>query len=168
MALARKFGVDEAKANAAALLHDIGVIIPECKREQFLKKFDVEVLPEESEFLLILHQKTSRVVAQRLFHISDLDILNAIECHTTLRPKASTLDMVLFLADKIQWDQGGVPPYYDDVIKNLNESLDKGSLSYIEYLLEHKSGLKVIHPWLLAAYKNLKSLCDSGHNTAIE
>lgn len=154
--LARRFNVDEEKAKTAALLHDIGVVILNSKREAFLRRCNMGVFPEEVSFPMIMHQKVSRVIAQQLFHIADLDILNAIECHTTLKSKASKLDMVIFLADKIQWDQNGVPPYKACIIEGLMDSLEQGSFAYIKYLLENKTNLQVIHPWLLAAYNDLQ------------
>ncbi|OLF95341.1 Hydrolase (HAD superfamily) [Bacillus licheniformis] len=42
---------------------------------------------------MIIHQKLSKVMARDLFQVADEDILNAIECHTTLKkiPPSSTL-----------------------------------------------------------------------------
>ena len=45
----------------------------------------------------------------------DEETLNAICCHTTLRKHATKMDLVLFVADKIEWDQNGTPPYLVEV-----------------------------------------------------
>ena len=35
-------------------------------------------------------------------------------------------DKIIFLADKLAWDQGGIPPYYQPLKEAINISLDKG------------------------------------------
>lgn len=50
-------------------------------------------------------------MAEDLFKITEPEILNAVGCHTTLRSKASLLDKVLFVADKLEWDQTGIPVF---------------------------------------------------------
>ena len=59
----------------------------------------------ERKFPMIIHQKLSRVIAKEIFKVEDEEILNAICCHTTLRKHATKMDLVLFVADKIEWDQ---------------------------------------------------------------
>jgi len=83
-------------------------------------------------------------------------MLNAIGCHTTLKSSSTLLDQVLFVADKISWDQSGVPPYINELNRNLEESLTHGAFAYINFLWERKDTLKVIHPWLRDAYEELK------------
>jgi HD superfamily phosphohydrolase YqeK len=34
-----------------------------------------------------------------------IDILDSISCHTTLKANPAKLDMLLFISDKIKWDQ---------------------------------------------------------------
>lgn len=67
----------------------------------------------------------------------------------------SELDLVVFVADKIKWDQSGVPPYLNGLLKELDESLENAAYYYIEYIL--KNGVKVVHPWLWEAYIKLKN-----------
>ena len=45
----------------------------------------------------------------------DEETLDSICCHTTLRKHATKMDLVLFVADKIEWDQNGTPPYLVEV-----------------------------------------------------
>lgn len=116
----------------------------------------IKVLSEEKELPLILHQKISAVMARDIFNINDPEILSAIECHTTLKAGAAALDKILFVADKIEWDQEGVPPYKDEIERALNISLELAAHTYIKYLFNDKSKLKVVHPWLREAYNELK------------
>ena len=150
--LAERFGEDLAAAEAAALLHDIGAAVPEAERAGFLASRQIAVLEEEARLPLILHQKVSRVLAGEMFGVQDAAVLDAVGCHTTLRPDASRLDMVLFVADKLAWDQPGTPPYREAVLKGLDASLEAGAYAYIGYLLDNRAALKVVHPWMEAAW----------------
>jgi len=154
--LAKQFGVDENLGEIAGLLHDISGIYPNEEKLELCKKLNIEILLEEEKFPMILHQKISRVMAMEIFNISNKEILEAINCHTTLRSNASQLDMVLFIADKIEWDQKGVPPYIDEVEKSLNTSLKLSAFKFIKYQMDNKENLKVMHPWLLGAYLDLE------------
>lgn len=95
-------------------------------------------------------------MATEIFNISNKEILEAISCHTTLKSNASPLDMILFIADKIEWDQKGLPPYIDEVEKALAISLELSAFKFIKYQMDNKENLKVIHPWLLDAYLDLE------------
>ncbi|WP_291578324.1 bis(5'-nucleosyl)-tetraphosphatase (symmetrical) YqeK [Clostridium sp. UBA6640] len=154
--LAKQFGVDENLAEIAGLLHDISGVYPNEEKLELCKKLNIEILLEEEKFPMILHQKISRVMAAEIFNISNKEILEAISCHTTLKSNASPLDMVLFIADKIEWDQKGLPPYIDEVEKALNTSLELSAFKFIKYQMDNKENLKVIHPWLLEAYLDLE------------
>lgn len=109
--LAKRFGVNSADAEVAGLLHDISAIYPYDKRLDIANILGIEVLEEEKEFPLILHQKISQVMARDIWNIKDEETLDAISCHTTLKDNASQLDLILFVADKVKWDQKGIPPY---------------------------------------------------------
>lgn len=154
--LAKQFGVNESLAEIAGLLHDISGVYPNEEKLELCKKLNIEILLEEEKLPMILHQKISRVMATEIFNISNKEILEAINCHTTLRSNASQLDMVLFIADKIEWDQKGVPPYIDEVEKGLNISLELSAFKFIKYQMDNKENLKVMHPWLLEAYLDLE------------
>lgn len=95
-------------------------------------------------------------MAHDIWNIEEKTILDAIGCHTTLRDNASQLDLVLFVADKIKWDQKGIPPYINILQEGLNISLEYGAYAYIKYLMNNKSSLKIIHPWLKNAYDDLR------------
>ncbi|GLV66498.1 HDIG domain-containing protein [Bacillus mycoides] len=154
------FYEDKEKAAIAGCLHDISAIFPNEERIAVAEKFGIEILQEEREFPMIIHQKLSRVIAKEIFKIEDEEVLNAICCHTTLRKHATKMDLVLFVADKLEWDQIGTPPYLINVKKALGNSLEHAAIVYISYLWERKDALKVIHPWLEEAYWYLKEIVE--------
>ncbi|MCW1239309.1 bis(5'-nucleosyl)-tetraphosphatase (symmetrical) YqeK [Bacillus pretiosus] len=158
--IASTYHVNEEKVAIAAYLHDISAIFPNEDRVAVAEQFGIEILQEEREFPMIIHQKLSRVIAKEIFKVKNEEILNAICCHTTLRKHATKMDLVLFVADKIEWDQKGTPPYLVEVKKGIEKSLEHAAFAYISFLWERKETLKVIHPWLKDAYWQLKEIVE--------
>lgn len=115
---------------------------------------------------MIIHQKLSKEMARDIFGIHDREILDAVGCHTTLRSSATRLDKVLFVADKIAWDQPGNPPYLAEITNEFDKSLEHASFAYINYLWQQREKLRVIHPWLRDAYYELEPVIrfSSDHN----
>lgn len=150
------FNVDPVAAAQAGWLHDISAVFPNHCRISVARQLGIDVLPEEKKFPMIIHQKISRVMAEDIFQITSSEILDAVGCHTTLRANSTLLDQVLFVADKIAWDQEGEPPFAVKLRKSLEHSLRHAAFTYINYLWERKDSLKVIHPWLRDAYEELK------------
>jgi predicted HD superfamily hydrolase involved in NAD metabolism len=150
--LSKRFGSDLYKIKLASYLHDISCIIPNENRISVSEILNIEILKEERDFPMIIHQKLSKEIALKIFNVDDEEILNAIECHTTLKSNPQKMDMILFIADKIKWDQKGIPPYLKLVKNNLKKSLENGIKEYLNYIMDNKDKLKVIHPKLLEAY----------------
>ena len=159
--LAERYGAAVQAAQVAGWLHDISAVVPNSERIAAAYEWGIEVLPEEDILPMILHQKLSVVIARELFHVQDADILSAIGCHTTLKAGASLLDKVVFVADKIAWDQPGTPPYYDDIVAALDVSIDKAAFVYADYLWQMRDQLKVLHPWAREAYLELAKLINN-------
>jgi predicted HD superfamily hydrolase involved in NAD metabolism len=153
--LANRFAVDASLAQQAAWLHDVSSVFPAPERAHVADTLGIQVLPEERVYPPILHQKLSATVAHALFGITSAAVLSAIGCHTTLKAGASALDQVVFLADKIAWDQQGTPPYLDDLQTALRISLEAASGVYIEYLWQRRETLPIVHPWLRATRAEL-------------
>ena len=155
--LAEEFNEDKNKAMIAGFLHDVSCVIPNEKRIEVAGSFELKLYKEERIFPMIIHQRLSKELAASFFKISDQEILNAISCHTTLRANCTRLDMIVFIADKISWDQPGEPPYLEVIMRGFEESLEKAVYNFVNYLIINKEKMKVVHPWLLEAYYYLKS-----------
>lgn len=156
--IAARFGANGKSAEIAGYLHDVSAVFPNDQRIAVSRAFGIEVLPEEEVFPLIIHQKISKQMAKDIFNITDREILDAIGCHTTLKKESTLLDRVLFVADKIEWDQPGKPPYLNEIIAQLDRSLEHAAFEYIDFLWQQRQNLKVIHPWLKEAYEELKGV----------
>jgi len=156
--LADEFGADPLKAQMAGYLHDVSAVIPNEEKIEFAQERGLELLPEEVSFPMILHQRLSAVLAQEVFGVRDEAVLSAVGCHTTLKAGAMILDKVVFLADKIAWDQDDDPPYLVDLLVALEDSLDSAVLVYLNYLWEMREILGVVHPWFVGAREELLGL----------
>jgi predicted HD superfamily hydrolase involved in NAD metabolism len=155
--LAGRFGVDPHKAFQAGWLHDVSVVFLVDQRIDVARRLGVEILLAEEQNPILIHQKLSVVIAQQIFNIADPEVLSAIGCHTTLKPNAANLDKVLFVADKIAWDQAVNPPYLLEMANAALHNLDKAAFVYIRSLMERQTSLSgPLHPWLVEAYYQLK------------
>ncbi|MBN1219663.1 MAG: bis(5'-nucleosyl)-tetraphosphatase (symmetrical) YqeK [Anaerolineae bacterium] len=155
--LAARFNANETQAEIAGWLHDVSAVFPSVRRADVARQLGLDVLPEEEKMPMIVHQKLSAILACEVFGITDAAVLSAIGCHTTLKAGSTVLDKVVFVADKISWDQAGAPPYLPGLLAALDESLDQAVLCYLSYLWQQRDSLPVLHPWLVAAYRQLSA-----------
>ena len=154
--LAKTYKLDIDKIKLAALLHDISGIMTPQEMYDFAITKGLEIDPAEEKYHALLHQRVSKIIAQEEFDITDCDILNAIECHTTLKKNASMYDKIIFIADKISWDSKGVTSY-NDLLKSVTvKSLDEACYLYIKYQFDNNL-LVMPHQWLIGAYDDLRS-----------
>jgi nicotinate-nucleotide adenylyltransferase len=98
--LALIHGTDPQKAAIAALLHDCAKSLdPEQMRIILNTQMNEQSLPD---LPALLHSHAGKYMARDEYHIADETILDAIACHTTGKPGMNDLDMILYLADKIE------------------------------------------------------------------
>lgn len=104
--LAKAHGCDQDAAIVAALLHDIAKYNDAIS----IRKWGVMVPGEVRAGLpaQCLHAEIGALVAERVFGISDDDIINAIRYHTTGREDMSLLEKIIFLADYIEPSRKGI------------------------------------------------------------
>jgi predicted HD superfamily hydrolase involved in NAD metabolism len=159
--LATIFEINVTQAKLAGWLHDISTVFPVEERVEIAQALEVDILPEEKIAPMILHQKLSAILARQIFGVEDEAVLQAVACHTTLRAGATPLDKVVFVADKVAWDQSGVPPYQAALLEALTHSLDAAALCYLSYLWERRETLLVVHPWMAEAYADLSASAAS-------
>ena len=148
--------LDIQKARTASLLHDISAVMTPQEMYETAVERGMPIDPAEEKYHFLLHQRMSRIIAEEQFGIADDDILSAVECHTTLKENAGSYDQLVFIADKISWDQEGVPPYYDELREKAAKSLEEACFFYIDY--QFTNGLLLMpHKWITEAYEELKN-----------
>jgi putative HD superfamily hydrolase of NAD metabolism len=160
--ISNRFGVEPEEAEQAALLHDVSNIIPVNRMVDVAKALSVKIEDEELKYPRILHQKLSRAMAEQVFGITNPNILNAIECHTTLKSNASQLDKVLFIADKLSWESPGQINQHDIRQKVEKNELNQAILIYLNHIWEQRNNLKLVHSWTIQAREDLLSLVEKG------
>ena len=153
--IALRYGVPVDLAVQAGWLHDVSSVWRNDERLAVSEAVGLDILPEERAAPFILHQKLSVVLAVEVFNVSDPGVLSAIGCHTTLKSGASVLDQVVFAADKLAWDQPGEAPYHAEMQAALTVSLTDSCRVYLRYLWGQRASLAVLHPWTVAAIKDL-------------
>lgn len=153
--LAQKYGLDREQVSTAALLHNISRLIPEKEYLHIAEEYGTEILPEERKNPTLLHQKISRILAVEEFNIGDKEVLNAISCHTTLRPAATVLDKIIFLASK-QNNKQLKQTTFDDKEKITSiQDLNQSVFSYLFNEIHNKKVVSTIHPWAKEALEEL-------------
>lgn len=134
--LAERFWLDAEKCFTAGLLHDVSAVIRPADMLAYAKEQGFILCEAEMKYPFLLHQRLSAAVVKECFSITDRGVLSAIACHTTLKENADAYDMALFIADKLAWDQEGVPPFFDAVNTALEESLEKACWVYMRYMVD--------------------------------
>jgi HD superfamily phosphohydrolase YqeK len=155
--LAEYFQLDQNICMISGLLHDISAIMKPNDMLAYVQNNNLYLDEAEKRYPFLLHQRISRLMAESLFSITDRNILSSIECHSTLKANPTAYDMSLFIADKLSWDQEGIPPYYKAVVDSLDKSIESASLAYMQYIVENKLILYP-HLWFLQGMKYLESL----------
>ncbi len=133
--LAKAYGYDERKARMAGLLHDWDKgLLP----EQLAMRVSDYNLPIQRELVdsmpWILHGPTAAAVLADQFPELGEEVLCAIQHHTVAVPNMSALDMIVFVADKIE------PTHDVDEYKRLAKQVGKISLEDLFFEVQ-KAGL---------------------------
>ena len=105
--------LDVEGCEMAALLHDCAKCVPLSSMQRIASDHRLELSETELYSAGLLHGPVGAVVAREKYGVTRQDILTAIACHTTGYVGMSEMDIVVFLADKIE-------PYRND-IPELNE-----------------------------------------------
>jgi predicted HD superfamily hydrolase involved in NAD metabolism len=154
--LAAGHSADVAAANLAALAHDLAAGVPVAERPSVAEQMGVAVGEADRAMPPLLHGPIAAAVLAERLNVHDEDLLNAVRFHTTLRAGASTLEKVVFLADKIAYDPSS--PHQGEYLPALQaaRSLNEAVLVYLDFLLDNTWRYRwYLHPQAVAAYRDL-------------
>ncbi len=90
---------DVWKVNLAALLHDVAKWMSDDQLYKAISRFDIELDPIEKIMPALLHAIVGVKNAIELFNVTDLDILEAIRCHTTGNASMGLTAKLVYVAD---------------------------------------------------------------------
>lgn len=144
--LARLYGLDEAKARSAGLLHDLAKYFKPQLLLQMAKAEGLELDSVLTAHPHLLHADASAIVARDEFGVVDREILEAIANHTLGRPNMSQLSCTVFIADTIEPSRGNTPELEalrQASVQNLYAAVWQTSDYSLKYLLETRC---YIHP----------------------
>ena len=158
--IAVQYDLDREKCRIAAMLHDISTLMSWEDMLPFAKSNNWELCEAEESHPFLLHQRISEVIAREDFGITDCDVLDAIAFHTSLCANASPYQMALFIADKLEWSRGDIPPYYEKMSKALDVSLEASCYEYVKYM-ENEGKMSGVHVEWAKAVRWLKDITMS-------
>lgn len=115
--LAMKYEYDVNKAIIAGLLHDCAKYMDGEEMLNKAQKAGLTISDYELNKPDLLHAKLGSYYANKKYNINDEEILSAIECHTTGKPKMSLLEKIVYIADYIEPFRCKMPRL--DVIRKL-------------------------------------------------
>ncbi|MFC3790565.1 bis(5'-nucleosyl)-tetraphosphatase (symmetrical) YqeK [Paenibacillus sp. GCM10012307] len=151
--LARRFGADPAKAELAAILHDVAKFWKVDKMEAAIREEGLftDVLNYDKE---LWHAHAGAYISRRDYGVEDDEVLGAIRYHTSGREGMTLLEKVVWLADLIE--PGRQFPGVDDIRSvaenDLDEALVAGFDTTLGFLMEKK---KKIYPLTVLARNDL-------------
>ena len=151
--LARLHGVDEGRARLTALGHDIVRATPPDELLRLAGEVGLEVSDLERAEPVLLHGAIAARLLPQRFGVDDPAVLDAVHYHTTAHAGMSTLEKVMYIADKTE--PGGLKwfPEWAEVREIVENDLDAALLRGIDLSIEHalKKGW-LLHPDTIAAY----------------
>jgi predicted HD superfamily hydrolase involved in NAD metabolism len=143
-------GLDAKKAYLAGILHDVA---RDMSNEELLR-----LAPPESEqdvkHPLSLHGRAARTVLER-WGVTDPDILDAVEEHTTGPRDGKPLSVCVYVADVSEPGRGVNDHIRELAFTNLERAYTEALFCKVRYL-QFKG--KSVHPRTMAAYERLVEL----------
>lgn len=138
--LAKLNGVDEDKAELAALCHDVAKNLTPEELMNIIKKNNIELTMDEKKTPELWHEIVSDILAKEKFNIDDKEVLEAMRWHTTGKENMSTLDKIIYISDMIEPSRtyDGVEEIRQKVLENLDEGVLMGMDHTIKYLLSRE------------------------------
>ncbi len=121
ISLAKRYGVNENKAELAGLLHDCAKCWKQEKLKQFILDNIKDIDKDELNNYKTLHAPVGAVLAKEKFEVDDNEIISAIRWHTLGRVNMTLLEKIVFLADKIEKNTRDLK-YREEIIKILDEN----------------------------------------------
>jgi nicotinate-nucleotide adenylyltransferase len=102
LSLAQVSGIEPRKARLAALLHDCAKEKPRAELEEILREYPGGDYELSNAPTALLHAPAGAVIARDKYGIVDEDILRAISLHTTADEHMSSLQKIIYIADRAE------------------------------------------------------------------
>lgn len=145
-ALAMAHGGELCEAQAAGLLHDCAKCIPNSKKLDLCRKYQIPVSAFEAENPFLLHAKLGAYLARTKYNVRDAGILSAITWHTTGKPGMTRLEKIIYIADYIEPGRDKAPNLAEIrklAFSDLDECMYRILKDTVNYLKENPKSMDV-------------------------
>jgi len=149
------------KGRVAVMLHDVGRVVEHSDIVKFCEENGKIATESELKAVGILHQYASKFIAMTVFGIEDESVLNAIECHTTLKGNPGILDKLVFLVDKMSWKEADSVDLIRKMNDHLSTSIDLALYEYHKAMYENRKAMLCYHEWSNEAYHYLNKVVSN-------
>jgi predicted HD superfamily hydrolase involved in NAD metabolism len=154
--LADEHKVDIGLARIAALGHDLARAEPDERLLAMAVEYGLVPDDVEKAEPILIHGPIATRVLAREYKLDYGEILDGIAAHTTARPGMTSLEKVLFLADKIEIDKVERRPAWQEVRELAPRDLDGALRRFLDlHLAEAIQRGWHIHPRTVAARNEL-------------
>lgn len=155
--LAMAHDVDLFSAQTAGLLHDCAKCIPNKKKLEMCRKYQIPMTGFEAENPFLLHAKLGAYLAKAKYRVEDPEILSAIACHTTGKPDMTRLEQILYIADYIEPGRSkasNLPEIRKLAFQDLDECMYRILQDTVKYLKENPKTMDVTTEEAYLYYSN--------------
>lgn len=149
------------KGRVAVMLHDVGRVVEHSDIVKFCEENGRIASESELKAVGILHQFASKFIAKTVFCIEDETVLNAIECHTTLKGNPGIVDKLVFLADKMSWKEADSEDLIRKMNAQLSTSIDLALYEYHKTMYDNRKAMSCYHTWSNEAYHYLNEVVSN-------
>jgi predicted HD superfamily hydrolase involved in NAD metabolism len=134
--LAARHGLDPERARLAALGHDLVRHLRGAELLALASRYGLTPDEVETASPILVHGPVAARILVQTYGVSDIDVLNAVDCHTTARAGMAPLEKVLFVADKVEPDKLSRRGELHAVQEAAQDNLDAAVLRYLDLYLE--------------------------------
>lgn len=130
--LAIKYGADVERAKKVGIVHDMAKELSSEEMLEYVSKNNIAITENEKAVPQLLHGKIAADIAKKNFGFDD-EMKIAVEDHSTARPNMTSLQKILYVADKVEENRT-----YSDVeyYRNLAfEDIDQCMLEILDYTI---------------------------------
>lgn len=155
--LAMAHDVDLFSAQTAGLLHDCAKCIPNKKKLEMCRKYQIPMTGFEAENPFLLHAKLGAYLAKAKYRVEDPEILSAIACHTTGKLDMTRLEQILYIADYIEPGRSkasNLPEIRKLAFQDLDECMYRILQDTVKYLKENPKTMDVTTEEAYLYYSN--------------
>ena len=157
--LSRRLGLSLAASDLACTAHDLAGVVPLRHIVQVAEALGVPLTTDDYAIPQVVHGPVAAAVLRQALGVEDVDVLNAVANHSTLRAGASPLEQVVFIADKLAYDPTtAATGYYAGLAAARDQvRLDKLCWLFLDWAVREGPRLGWrLHPKLVAAEADLR------------